>query len=116
MNRFRWLALATAVCSWPTGLRAQAADSVAPASGASLPEGPWHAALRAQSALRQGQPRPEDVLRAMDAELTLGRPDRARLLRARHRIADPALEQEALILEAAGAYASGLHGNAGDLY
>ncbi len=97
-------------------LAAQSADSAVgrDASGAALSL--WHAAIEARSALSNSPPRDVDVLRAMDAELTLGYPDRVPLVLVRHGVTDPALESEKLAIEAAGAYASGAFARAGELY
>jgi soluble lytic murein transglycosylase len=89
---------------------------VALAQGTPQPAPLWHAALAARQALSDSQPRDVDVLRAVDAELTLGYPDRARLLLERHGATDPGLAGERLTVEAEGAYASDDFARAGDRF
>jgi hypothetical protein len=73
--------------------------------------GAWHAALEAHAALRD-----QHVLRVVDAELVLGRHDRALMLLERHRITTPELEGERAVLDAAGAFGSGDYARAAALF
>ncbi|MBI4502090.1 MAG: lytic transglycosylase domain-containing protein [Gemmatimonadetes bacterium] len=76
----------------------------------------WHAALDARAALRDSGPTPVEVLRALNAELTLGRPERIGLMLQRYQLSDPQLESEKLALEAAGAYALKSYQRAAELF
>jgi soluble lytic murein transglycosylase len=93
-----------------------AAGEVAKAQTSAQSAAIWHAALAARQALRDSQPPDSQVLRAVDAELKLGRPDRARLLLARHSVTDPQFAGERLTAEAEGAYALGDFSHAGELF
>ena len=79
------------------------------------PDARWHAAIAAR-ALKDSQPSAGELLKAVDAELTLGHPDRARILLQRYRGDDPALALRRLAIEAASAFASGAFQRAGELY
>lgn len=79
------------VLSAPPALRAQTDVRVVEATP---PIGPWHVAIEARAALRDAV-RTEDVLRAAEAEITIGRPDRARSLLALYHVTDQRLEATA---------------------
>src|SRR5437879_5101793 len=96
-------------------LQAQTVDSASAGYTPPPPVGPWHQALRAH-VIRDSQPPDGDVLRAVSAELTLGRADRARLVLARHPFTDSRLEREERVLQAESAYAVGDYGHAGEFF
>lgn len=75
----------------------------------------WHAALKARIPIDSTTP-DAAIIRAMDAELALGRPDRASLLLAQHGLTDSVLEGERLVIEAAGAFGSKEFARAGERY
>jgi soluble lytic murein transglycosylase len=91
----------------PAALLAQDAAGDSAAAPPGRVANHWHLSLDAHRALRGPQPTEEDVLRAVGAELGLGRPERARSLLGRHRLTDAALEPELAQLDAALALASG---------
>lgn len=71
--------------------------------------GSWHAALEARAGLRTVDPAPADVLRVAEAEVFLGRPDRARLVLQLHEVSDSRVE-------ALAAFAAGDFARAGALF
>jgi soluble lytic murein transglycosylase len=103
-----WLAPAVAV--------AQTDSSLSPSKTVAAPAARWHAAIAARSALKDSLPSAGDLLAAVDAELTLGRPDRARTLLQRYQGNDPQFAVRHLAADAASAYASGGFQRAGELY
>src|SRR6185436_1982951 len=58
----------------------------------------------------------DDLIRAVNAELALGRPDRAKLLLARRPASDERLEHERMVVGAFSAYAGADYAGAGDLF
>jgi len=100
----------------PPALAAQEA-----ATAAAVPQPPpatesWHGALQARAALRDSAPTEADVLRALSAELVLGRPERLGPMLTRHPVTDPSLESALLTLEGTGALASRSYAKAGDFF
>jgi hypothetical protein len=77
----------------------------------------WHAALLAHRALRDSSRRDDvDILRALSADLLLGRADRVGFVLRHLEITDSSLEGERQLIEARAAYASNQFDQAGNFY
>ena len=98
-----------------SGLQAQTGlPALAPADTSPPTAGPWHAALEARAALLTAGAAVGDVLRVAEAEISLGHPDRARLVLDRYAVSDQRVEAIAAFAAGDFARAGALFGGAAD--
>ena len=109
--RQRWMALLAACTCVASSLGAQEVNG-----DREVGERPWHAAVAFTGGVSQGRPNPIEVLRAAQAEVALGRGDRALSILSRHSLPDSLVGGAPLGALAGAQYLSGDFENAGKTF